>query len=131
MSGSSRCLRLADNDDFVARGLIERTIVSGGLFAAGWLLASGRLRLPRIEPDLVRLTGTLLTVLATARLIWFDMLLHNPAFIDQWVGPMPVLNLILPASPGAVAHAARRPRRIETLGPWLATSSPPCSPASP
>jgi uncharacterized membrane protein len=113
---------LANNDDFVARGLIERTIINQALFAAGWLLASGRLRLPRIEPDLVHLTGTLLTVLATARLIWFDMLLHNPAFIDQWVGPLPVLNLILPAYllSAIWLYAARRGEEDPKLsGPWL------------
>jgi uncharacterized membrane protein len=38
-----------------------------------------------------------LTALAAARLLWFDMLVHNPALVDQWVGPLPVVNLIAPA----------------------------------
>ncbi len=42
---------LADTADFAARGLIERTLITQALFAAGWLLGTGRLRLPRIEPD--------------------------------------------------------------------------------
>ena len=53
---------LAGEADFVARGLIERTIITQALFAAGWLLGAGIVRLPRIEPDLARLAGTMLTV---------------------------------------------------------------------
>lgn len=114
---------LRDQADFVARGMIERTLFNQALFLAGWVLASGRIRLPRIEPDLVHLTGTLLTVLATARLVGFDMLLHNPAFVDQWVGPWPVLNLLLPAFllSAVWLYAARRGEEDPKLsGPWLA-----------
>jgi hypothetical protein len=86
---------LADEADFVRRGLGERTIITQALFAAGWLLGSGRLRLPRLAPDGVRLAGTWLTAAAAARLLWFDILLFNPAFVvEQNVGAMPVLNLI-------------------------------------
>ena len=49
-----------------------------------------------VDADVARLAGTVLTALATARLVWFDMLIHNPAWADQWVGALPVLNLILP-----------------------------------
>jgi uncharacterized membrane protein len=87
---------LASRDDFVARGLLERTMITQALFALGWLLASGRLRLRALEPDLVRLGGTFLTAFAALRLLWFDILVHNPAWADQWVGPLPVANLILP-----------------------------------
>ncbi|HEY5712854.1 MAG TPA: DUF2339 domain-containing protein [Allosphingosinicella sp.] len=114
---------LASYDDYVARGMIERTILNQFLFASGWLLASGRVRLPRIERDLVMLAGTLLTFLATVRLIGFDMLFHNPAFVDQWVGPWPVLNLILPAFllSAIWLYAARRGEEDPKLsGPWLA-----------
>jgi uncharacterized membrane protein len=30
-------------------------------------------------------------------LFWFDMVIHNPAVSDQWVGSWPVLNLLAPA----------------------------------
>lgn len=56
---------LADGEDFIARGLIERTLITQALFAAGWLLGSGRLRVPRIDPDLVRLAGTLSSTLGS------------------------------------------------------------------
>jgi uncharacterized membrane protein len=103
---------LAQGEDFVARALIERTILTQALFVAGWLLA-GRLRL----------AGTILTALAAARLIWFDMILFNPVRADQWVGTIPVLNLILPAFllSAAWLYAARRRAEAATRsGFWLA-----------
>ncbi|MEA3012278.1 MAG: hypothetical protein QOD42_823 [Sphingomonadales bacterium] len=114
---------LAGQEDFVARGLIERTLVTQALFAAGWLLAAGILRPPRIEPELARLGGTMLTIMAAARLVWFDMALHNPLWAEQWVGTMPVLNLILPAYllSAVWLYAARRRAAAATRsGLWLA-----------
>lgn len=114
---------LADPEDFVARGLIERTLITQALFAAGWLLGTGRLKLPRIEPDDVRHAGTLLTALAAARLVWFDILLFNPVLTDQWVGPWPVLNLIAAEYlPGAawLYLARRRFAARATTWPWFA-----------
>lgn len=87
---------LSSHPDFVARGLLERTIVTQALFLLGALLASGRLRVRALEPELVRLGGTVLTAFAALRLLWFDIFVHNPAWADQWVGPLPVANLILP-----------------------------------
>jgi uncharacterized membrane protein len=114
---------LSGQEDFVARGLIERTIITQALFAAGWLLAAGIVRPPRIEPDLARLGGTMLTIAAAARLIWFDMVLHNPRWTEQWVGTMPVFNLILPAFllSAVWLYAARRRAAAATRsGLWLA-----------
>jgi uncharacterized membrane protein len=114
---------LAGGDDFVARGLIERTIITQALFAAGWLLAAGIVRPPRMEPEKARLGGTIFTALAAARLIWFDMLLFNPAWADQWVGAIPLFNLILPAFllSAAWLYAARRRADAATRsGLWLA-----------
>lgn len=85
---------LASEEDFVARGLLERTIITQALFVGGWLLGAGIVRPPRVERDLLRIGGTMLTALAAGRLIWFDMVVHNPAWDAQWVGTMPVLNLI-------------------------------------
>ena len=113
---------LANEEDFAARGLIERTIVTQGLFLLGWLLGSGALRSDRIERDQLRLAGTILTALAAARLIWFDMLVHNPAWEAQWVGTIPVLNLILAQYllGAAWLYAARRRADQATRsGFWL------------
>jgi uncharacterized membrane protein len=104
---------LTEGEDFVARGLIERTILTQTLFAAGWLL--GARGLGR--------AGTMLTALAAARLIWFDMLIFNPAWADQWVGPLPVINLILPEYllSAVWLYAARRRAEAATRsGLWLA-----------
>jgi uncharacterized membrane protein len=114
---------LADPEDFVMRGMLERTIITQALFAAGWLLGAGHLRLPRIEPDLARLGGTMLTAVAAARLVWFDMVVHNPRWTEQWVGTMPLLNLILPAFllSAVWLYAARRRAAAATRsGLWLA-----------
>jgi uncharacterized membrane protein len=114
---------LAEGEDFVARGLIERTILTQSLFVAGWLLGAGVVRALRIAPDLARRTGAALTAVAAARLIWFDMILLNPAWRDQWVGTIPGLNLILPAFLLSAfwLYAARRRAAVATRsGFWLA-----------
>jgi hypothetical protein len=114
---------LAEGDDFIARGLIERTIVTQVLFLAGWLLGAGIVRPPRVAPDAVRLAGTILTAIAAARLIWFDILLFNPALVAQWVGTIPVFNLILPAfllSAFWLYAARRRAEAATRSGFWLA-----------
>ena len=113
---------LAQGDDFVARAMIERTIITQALFLAGWLLGADRVRLPRIDPQMQRIAGTILTAVAAARLIWFDMLLFNPASTEQWVGTIPVANLILPAfllSAGWLYAARRRSDAATRSGFWL------------
>jgi uncharacterized membrane protein len=88
---------LASEADFVARGFAERTLVNQALFAAGWLVCGGRMPIRFLDQRTRWLAGTLLTALAAARLLWFDMLLHNPAWAEQNVGAWPVLNLLPPA----------------------------------
>lgn len=114
---------LRDGADFIARGFAERTILTQALFAAGWLLGSGRLRLPRLDPDLAKTAGTALTTVAAMRLIWFDLFVHNPALVEQWVGTPPLLNLLLPAFLASAIwlYAARRRADAATRsGFWLA-----------
>ncbi|MFL6846298.1 MAG: DUF2339 domain-containing protein [Allosphingosinicella sp.] len=88
---------LSSDADFVARGLAERTILNQLLFLAGWLVCTGRLPLRGLDEGMRWLAGTLLTALAAARLLWFDMLIHNPLLTAQNVGAWPVLNLLAPA----------------------------------
>lgn len=114
---------LAGQEDFVQRGLAERTIFTQALFAAGWLLGGGILRLPRLAPDGARLAGALLTAIAAARLVWFDILLFDPVFTRQWVGAWPLLNLIAANYlAGAVwLYLARRRTVTAPQGwPWFA-----------
>jgi len=108
--------------DFVAYAFAERTVVNQVLFLLGWAVCGGRLPVPGLSADGRRLAGLALTGLAAARLLWFDMLLHNPLLIDQNVGALPLLNLILPAFflsafwLYTARHAAERGRRS---GLWL------------
>lgn len=88
--------------DFVKRGFAERTLLTQGLFFAGWLL----LKRPRMAwlaaPALV------LTAVAAARFVWFDVLVLNPAFVRQDVGGSPALILVAYAGAAFWLWEARR-----------------------
>ena len=87
-----------DSDaDFVRWGMAERTLLTQALFAAGWAICTGRVPIPGIGRHQRWLAGVTLTGIAAARLLWFDMLIHDPVLVDQWVGTWPVFNLIVPA----------------------------------
>jgi uncharacterized membrane protein len=109
---------LASPEDFVARGLLERTILTQALFVLGFLFAAGIARVPRFD---VRAAGTMLTALAAARFAGFDLILFNPAWVEQQVGALPLLNLILPAYLFSAAwlYLARRRATAAASGMWL------------
>ncbi len=88
---------LSSNADFELRGFAERTIVNQALFAVGWLVCSGRIPIRGLDEVARWVAGTLITALAAARLVWFDMLIHNPLWAAQDVGALPILNLLAPA----------------------------------
>jgi uncharacterized membrane protein len=88
---------LASDEDFAARGFAERTLFNQALFVAGWLICSGRVPIRGLDDRSRWAAGTVLTALAAARLVWFDLLLHNPLWAEQNVGAWPVLNLLAPA----------------------------------
>ena len=88
---------LASGEDFAARGFAERTLVTQALFLAGWLVCRGHMPIRGLDEAGRWVAGTLITALAAARLVWFDMLLHNPLWAEQNVGAWPVLNLLAPA----------------------------------
>ena len=105
---------LSSAEEFVARGFAERMLITQALFLAGFLL--GRAKKPGLAT-----TGTALTSLAAGRLIWFDLIVHNPTLSNQWVGTLPLLNLLAPAFLGSAAwlYAARRRNAGELSGVWL------------
>jgi len=114
---------LASLDDFAERGFAERLLITQALFLAGWLLGGGRVRLPWLDAGQIRIIGTILTGLAAARLVWFDMIIHNPALVTQRVGGMPVLSLLVPGYLLSAfwLYAARRRAASEAVsGIWLA-----------
>lgn len=116
---------LSSADDFVARGLAERTILNQALFAAGWLICSGRLPVPGFDERIRWRAGNALTALAAARLLWFDLLIHNPLIDAQNVGAWPVVNLIVPAYLGSAYWLYRARRGADAAprsGVWLMLS---------
>ena len=71
--------------DFAGHGLAERSIwevLLLGAAAAAWRLGS--------RPAAYCLGGA-----AIAHLCWYGLVLHNPLWAEQAVGPLPVLNLLL------------------------------------
>lgn len=94
--GFKQLFGLATPSDFAARGFAERMVLTQLLFLAGWLIWSGHVG-ERWFGQWRVVVGTGLTALAAARLVWFDLLLHNPGWASQNVGALPLLNLVLPA----------------------------------
>lgn len=77
--------------DFIRLGFAERAIFTQALFAAAWLALSQADKRPAL-PSL-KLVGWVLAGAALFRVVWFDLLLLNPVFVAQTVGPVPVANL--------------------------------------
>ncbi|WP_253190357.1 DUF2339 domain-containing protein [Sphingomonas sp. LM7] len=87
---AKQALAIGAPERFFALGFVERLLLTQACLASGWyLLRSGRL------PSL----AVVLFGLGLVRLIWFDLLLLNPAIVPQQVGPFPLLN-------AATLHAA-------------------------
>jgi uncharacterized membrane protein len=83
---------IASPSDFIRLGFAERAIITQTLFAIGWLtLAEAKKR-----PDWpsLRVAGWALSGIALFRVVWFDLLVHNPVMDPQAVGPVPVANLL-------------------------------------
>lgn len=98
-------LSIASEAEFLAWGFIERALVSQAFLAAGWWLAR--------RPGLAGV-GVYLFGLGLARIVWFDVILLNPAFVTQQVGSIPLLN-------AAVLHLAAASAwtwRFAVDAPW-------------
>jgi uncharacterized membrane protein len=83
---------LLDGDNFVLKGLLERTLWEALLLAAAYTALQLRERFTRATLTAGVLAGTGLLHFAA-----YTLLLHNPLWDLQNVGPWPVLNLLLPA----------------------------------
>jgi uncharacterized membrane protein len=117
---SKQVFALSDEADFEARGFAERMLITQALFLVGWLLGRERVRLPWLDSGQIRTIGLWVTAVAAARLLWFDLLIDNPAFVTQQVGALPVLNLLLPAFllGAAWLYAARRRADSPAVSGW-------------
>lgn len=96
--------------DFIRLGFAERAIFTQLLFAAGWVA----LQRSKVHPDWpsLALLGNALIAIAALRFIWFDLLILNPAFVAQSLGPAPIANL-------GTIHAA-----LVACWLWLASRQP-------
>lgn len=83
-------LAIATPERFAAIGFVERALLTQACLAAGWYLLRSR-RFPSL--------ATILLGLGLLRLVWFDLLIFNPAIEAQAVGGIPLFN-------AAVLHAA-------------------------
>ena len=91
-------------DQFRESGLAERTAWEALLLGAGY----GVWRLWQLRPsDALILAAQIAAGAALAHFAWFTVVLHNPLWADQWVGPLPLLTWLLPAyAVGAVLFTA-------------------------
>lgn len=87
---AKQVLAIATLPRFVDYGFLERALLTQACLAAGWALLRTR-RYPSL--------ASFLFGLGLVRFVWFDLLLFNPVFELQAVGPFPLLN-------AAVLHAA-------------------------
>ena len=78
-------------DKFVQIGLGERLLWAGLLLAAGWGFGRGAAR------GGVRF-GVSVSLISAAVLhtLYYSLILHNPIWVEQAVGPFPVANLLIP-----------------------------------
>jgi uncharacterized membrane protein len=74
-------------EEFVRFGLAERITLEGLLLGAA--LLAWRFNQPRI--------AICITAAGLAHFVWYTLLVHNPLLSAQAVGPLPVINLLLPA----------------------------------
>ncbi|PJI89086.1 DUF2339 domain-containing protein [Sphingomonas koreensis] len=74
-------LAIGDEAGFTRWGFGERALITQALLAAGWYAFR------RSHP-----LGLALFGLGLVRILWFDLLLLNPAFVAQQVGSLPLLN---------------------------------------
>lgn len=101
---------LAQPDDFVARGLLQRTLWQGLLLAAGYgLLVAAYAR----SVAWATWAGRALVGLALVHFACFGFVLHNPLWDAQAVGAVPVANLLLPSYAIAIIAAWLAGREID------------------
>lgn len=94
-------LAILTAERFLTSGFTERVVITQAFLLTGWALLRTQ-RLPRL--------GFALLLAGIARLTWFDLLMLNPAFVEQRVGALPIFN-------AAVLHLALAAALIWTLPP--------------
>lgn len=80
--------------DFAMTGLAQRLIWCALLAGGGWLLAR------RVPGRIAARAAALMVAAAGLHLLWYSLLLHNPLWTEQAVGPVPLANLLAPLFAG-------------------------------
>ena len=75
-------LAIGDAARFASLGMAERVAITQALLVAAWAIGARQ-----------RVLSRALLVLGVARFVWFDLLILDPVFVAQAVGPVPVFNL--------------------------------------
>lgn len=102
---AKQVLAIATPERFFTVGFLERALLTQACLAAGWYLLRSR-HFPSL--------AAVLLGIGLLRLVWFDLLIFNPALQAQAVGSIPLLN-------AAVLHAALAAFWLWTLSdrqPW-------------
>ncbi len=100
---------------FEERGFLERAVVTQALFALG---AAAFWTHDRLGRDGLAWVGMVLTWIAVARLVWFDLLVFNPMVMPQAVGAWPILNALLLTYGLPIAWLVLLQRRQLPLPGW-------------
>ncbi|HEY6815639.1 MAG TPA: DUF2339 domain-containing protein, partial [Croceibacterium sp.] len=98
---------------FVRLGIAERVVWEAVLAGAG-LLALWRIPGAWKRPTAIALLG-----LSLAHFAWFTLLLHDPLWQRQEVGPWPIANLVLPAYAVACLAVVALRRLLAEISPWI------------
>lgn len=105
--GFKHLLAIDSQPAFVSGGLAERTLwemLLAALAAGAWQLRARYAPLSRLAWGMA--------ALAAGHWCWFTLTLHNPLWAAQHVGPVPLLNLLLPAYGVPVAALVVLRRRL-------------------
>jgi uncharacterized membrane protein len=95
--------------DFAATGVIARALWEALLLAAAWLA---------MERGWAR-AALALALMALAHFAWFALVLHNPLWSTQAVGPVPVANALVPAYAAGIAGLVLLRRCLPAEPRWF------------
>lgn len=105
---------LGSVDDFIRLGMAERTVWEAALTGTGLML------LWRARGTIARTGGIVLLGLSLAHFGWFTLLVHNPLWQPQEVGPWPLASWLLAAYGIAAIGLIALERLVRQSRPRLA-----------
>ena len=107
-------IALGSWDLFAERGLIERSAWEALLLAIAYALHRQG---AKAGAGAMAVAAQVIAAVALAHFVWFTVLLHNPLWARQWMGPWPIVTWLVPAY--AIGIAA-----LMLLRRWLIAARP-------